>query len=134
MQHTIPELNTKGLREFGLVTGGIIAVLFGLFFPWLLEINIPLWPWILAGLLAAWSLIAPASLRPIYRGWMKFGLFMSKITTPLILGIIFYLVFFPTGVIMRLFNDPMRRKLDADLKTYRIKSREQDKKSMENPF
>ncbi len=134
MEHTIPELNTKGLREFGLVTGGIVAVLFGLFFPWLLEIKIPLWPWILAGLLSAWSLMAPASLRPVYRGWMKFGLFMGKIMTPLILGIIFYLVFFPAGVIMRLFNDPMRRKLDADLKTYRIKSIEQDKKSMENPF
>ena len=35
--HSIPELDRKGLREFGLVTGGIVAVLFGLFFPWLLE-------------------------------------------------------------------------------------------------
>ncbi|MBL3599377.1 MAG: APC family permease [gamma proteobacterium endosymbiont of Lamellibrachia anaximandri] len=134
MEHTIPELDKKGLREFGLVTGGIIAVIFGLFFPWLLDISIPLWPWVLAGILAVWALLAPNSLGPVYMVWMMFGLMMSKITTPLILGIIFFLVFFPAGLIMRLFNDPMRRKYDADAKSYRIDSHTPDKKSLENPY
>ena len=44
--HTIPELDRTGLREFGIVTGGIVAVLFGLLFPWLLERSFPLWPWV----------------------------------------------------------------------------------------
>lgn len=42
--HEIPELDRKGLRQFGLVTGGIVAGLFGLLFPWLLERALPLWP------------------------------------------------------------------------------------------
>ena len=51
MQDTIPELDRKGLRQFGIVTGGILAGLFGLFFPWLLEHSYPYWPWIVGGLL-----------------------------------------------------------------------------------
>ncbi len=65
--HGIPELDRKGLREFGLVTGTIVAVLFGLFFPWLLERAFPLWPWVVFGVLGAWALVAPLSLRPLYR-------------------------------------------------------------------
>ena len=40
-EHTIPELDKKGLREFGLVTGGIVAGLFGLFFPWIFDRAFP---------------------------------------------------------------------------------------------
>ena len=56
MTHTIPEPDRKGLRESGLVTGGILAGLFGLFFPWLLETGIPLWPWLVGAVLALWAL------------------------------------------------------------------------------
>ena len=53
--HVIPELDRKGLRDFGLSTGGIVAALFGIFFPWLLERPWPLWPWIVLGLLGGCS-------------------------------------------------------------------------------
>ena len=43
MNHPIPQLDRKGLREFGLVTGVIVIVLFGLFFPWVLERAWPAW-------------------------------------------------------------------------------------------
>ncbi len=71
--HPIPELDRKGLREFGLTTGAIIAALFGALFPWLLERAFPLWPWIILLVLGGWALVAPASLRPVYRLWMRFG-------------------------------------------------------------
>ena len=58
--HSVPELDRKGLRNFGLTTGIIIALLFGLFFPWLLDRTRPLWPWVLCGTLAVWALLAPA--------------------------------------------------------------------------
>ncbi len=133
--HKVAELNRKQLREFGLITGGIIAVLFGLFFPWVLESPIPLWPWIIFGVLAAWALIAPDTLAPVYRTWMKFGLLLGKVTTPLILGIVFYLVVLPTGLLMRLFGkDPMARKFDSKLTSYRVPSHERSKEHMERPF
>lgn len=135
VMHVIPELDSKGLREFGYVTGGIVAGLFGVFFPWLLEISYPLWPWIVCAVLVLWGLIAPVTLRPVYRGWMHFGLVLSRITTPLIMGIVFFGVIVPVGMVMRIFGrDAMARRFENDAKTYRVKSEKQPREKMEKPF
>ena len=131
----IPELDRKGLTEFGLTTGAIVAVLFGLFFPWLLERPWPLWPWLIFAVLGLCGLAAPTWLRPVYRGWMRFGLILSKITTPLILGIVFYLLIFPFAVAKRCFgNDSLRRNFDSETDSYRVQSRSSSAEDMENPF
>ncbi len=133
--HEIVELDRKGLRDFGLVTGGIVALLFGLFFPWLLDNRIPLWPWVIAGVLSVWGLAAPMSLQPVYRLWMKLGLLLSRVTTPIILGIVFYLLIWPMGLAMRIFGrDPMARQLDSASKSYRVASHKAPKENMERPF
>ena len=106
----IAELDERGLRSFALTFGGIIAALFGLGFPWLLASSIPLWPWLLWLLLAVWGVAAPKTLRPLYRAWMKFGILLSRVTTPLVLGIFYYAVLTPTGLMARLFrSDPLQR-------------------------
>ena len=46
--HNIPELDQKGLRNFALVTGGVIVGLFGLVLPWVFDLEWPRWPWILS--------------------------------------------------------------------------------------
>jgi len=133
-EHEIPELDRKGLREFGLVTGGIVAGLFGLFFPWLLERSLPLWPWIVFGVLGVWGLIAPLSLRPVYRGWMRFGLMLSKVTTPLIMGIVFFVVITPVALILKIVgNDPMTRKFD-DSESYRVPTKKAPTENLEKPY
>jgi hypothetical protein len=134
-EHKIPELDRKGLREFGLTTGGIVGVLFGLFFPWILERPIPRWPWVILGVLGLLALAAPTALRPIYTGWMKFGLLMSRITTPIIMGVVFYLVITPMGLVMRLMGkDYMARRLRDGAASYRIESRTMPPKRLEKPF
>ncbi|WP_206054773.1 SxtJ family membrane protein [Nitrosococcus wardiae] len=133
--YEIPELDARGLRNFALLTGAIIIVLVGLFFPWVFGFKIPVWPWVLASVLAAWGLVAPATLRPVYRGWMKFGQLLSKITTPLVLGIVFYLVIFPIGFVMRMFGrDPMIGRINTVVRTYRIPSAKPPKENIERPF
>jgi len=133
--HSIPELDARGLRQFALTTGGIVAVLFGLLLPWLFDAGLPYWPWILAAILAVWGLAAPKSLRPAYLGWMRFGLAISRVTTPLILSLVFFLVFTPAGLIMRLTgHDPMQRRLSADTASYREPSRAAAPESMERPY
>jgi len=135
MQHDIPELDKKGLRDFGLVTGALIAVLFGLFFPWLFGFNWPLWPWIIAAVLAAWALIAPLSLNPVYYHWMRFGIVLGWLSSWMILSILFYLVFTPVGFFMRLRGyDPMQRKPNQQADSYRVTSQARAKKHMERPF
>ena len=47
------------------------------------------------------GLLVPAQLGPVYRGWMKFALLISKVTTPLFMGIIYFGLFLVTGLIRR---------------------------------
>ncbi len=131
----IPELDRRGLRRFALSTGAIVAVLFGLFFPWLLDIDFPVWPWIVAGVLAGWGLAAPDSLRPVYRGWMRFGLLLNRIVTPIVLGVLFFAMITPISALMRMLRrDAMARSFDEEAKSYRVPSAKRPKSHMERPF
>lgn len=133
MQHAIPD--KKGLRNFGLTTGAIAAVLFGLLLPWIFGHGFPLWPWIVAGVLAAWALLAPATLRQVYRAWMAVGHVLGWINTRIILGLVFYLVVLPAGGMMRIFRkDPMARRFEARAPTYRVPSIDHAKNHLERPF
>ena len=134
LTHDIPELDRKGLRDFGLTTGGIIAVLFGLFFPWVFERALPWWPWAVFAVLGTWGLVAPLSLRPVYRGWMKVGLILNKFMTPLIMSLVFYLVITPVSVIKRLFGkDAMARKF-SDADSYRVPSEPPKPENLKRPY
>jgi hypothetical protein len=130
------ELDPKGLRKFALTTGAIIAVLFGALFPWGLGLRYPIWPWAVAGLLALWALAAPGTLKPLYRGWMRLGLLLNAVMSRIVLGLVFYLVILPTGLVMRLGGkDPMRRRFEPEAPSYRQPpSRALQSKHMENPF
>ena len=135
MTTDIPVLDAAGYRKFGLVTSAIAVGLFGISIPWLFSLQYPLWPWVLGGVLGSWSLVHPASLKPVYLGWMKFGNVMNWINTRLILGILFYGVFLPIGVGLRLLGkDPMRRTLDKNLPSYREESHDDTKEHLERPY
>lgn len=136
MTINIPTLDKKGLRKFGITTGAIIVVLFALFFPWVFDMtSMPMWPWIMAGLLWVPALLMPATLNPVYKTWMKIGHGIGWVNTRIILGVLFYVLVLPMGLIMRLFGkDPMARKLDASVSSYRIKSVSEPKDRLEKPY
>lgn len=132
---TIPELDRRGLREFGLGAGAMIAVVFGLFLPWLFDGRFPLWPWVAGGVFGLAALVTPAALNPVYRAWMRVALLLGRITTPLILGLVFYLAITPMGMVMRLFGyDPMRRRDSGEAATHRIESTATERERLERPF
>ena len=133
--HSIPEPDRQGLKSFGLVTGGVFAALFGLFFPWLLDLATPIWPFAVGGVLMALGLVAPMTLKSVYHWWMRLAIGLSKITTPIILGIVYFLMFLPTGLLMRLFGrDPMARRIERSAGSYRVQSRKTSPENMERPF
>ena len=126
---------TKELRKFGLIFGAIVAVLFGLLLPWAFDYAWPVWPWVLSGISCFWGLAHPDSLFVVYRVWMKFGHIAGWINTRIILGIMFYVIFFPAGLLMRLLaKDPMARKLDNSAQSYRIESEVPEKNHIERPY
>ncbi len=135
MTKEIEKLDASGYRKFGLLTGAIVAGLFGLLIPLVFSLGFPKWPWILAGILVAWALLAPATLQPVYVGWMKFGNVMNWVNTRLILGLLFYGIFLPFGLIMRLLGkDSMQRKFDKKIASYRVTSHHDARDNVERPF
>lgn len=135
MHMEIPELDRKGLREFGLVTGGIVAVLFGLVLPWLFNFNYPQWPWWVGGVLIAWALLLPDTLNPVYKVWMRIGQAIGWVMSKLILGIMFFFIITPVGLVMRLVGyRPMHDKLEADAETYRKTVQASPPEQMEKPY
>ncbi len=68
----------------------------------------------LGGTLWILGAIVPGKLGPIYRGWMSMALAISKVTTPIFMGIVYFLVLTPTGLVMKLLGRrPMRHALDG---------------------
>lgn len=128
-------MSKQELRKFGLVTGGMLILFFYVLIPWIWDLDPrPTWSLKAAGVLAAMAIILPASLGPVYKVWMKFAEALGWVNTRIILGVVFFLMFFPLGMIMRIFNDPMRRKLDASADSYRIPSNPIKHENMEKPF
>ena len=135
MFYEIPTLDKKGLREFGLLTGGIIALLFGLILPLLWGHSLPLIPWIIAGVLGSLALLIPQSLAPIYQGWMRVAQVLAWVNSRIILGIIFFIIVTPMGLIMKIMKrDPLQRKFEFRLESYRVSSQIKNKLSMEKPY
>ena len=133
--HPIPDLDASGLRRFGLTTALIVVVLFGFAFPWLLERPLPVWPWVPAGVLALWAIVAPASLRRPYRGWMWVGILLGRVTTPIVMGVLFFGLVAPIALVRRLMRkDPLRRSIDASAPTYRVPSDKPVPGHLEKPF
>lgn len=125
----------KELRNFGLILGSGLALFFGLLLPWLGNWQWQSWPWFTAGTLLVISLVAPGVLKPAYLAWMKIGNVLSWINTRIILALLFFIIFLPISIILRLLGkDPMARKLDTKATSYRIPSRHPDVNKMENPF
>jgi predicted anti-sigma-YlaC factor YlaD len=130
-----PELNKHELRKFGLMTGVIVVILFGLFLPWVFGRSYPYWPWVIASILWVLAILAPLALKPIYIGWMKVGHVLGWINTRIILGLMFYTVFFAVGLVLKVLGkDPMSREIDKSIESYRVASRVHSKDHVERPF
>jgi hypothetical protein len=61
----------------------------------------------------------PEKMRPIFVGWMVAAFPIGWMITHLLLGVVFYLVMTPIGLVMRLLRrDPMARRFDKSTATY----------------
>jgi len=127
-------MSKKELRKFGLVTGGMLILFFDILIPLIWGLKPPLWPVITGGVLATVALLLPAALGPVYRVWMRFAEALGWVNTRIILSVIFFVVFFPAGMVMRVFSDPMRRKFDSSAETYLTPSNTIKHENMEKPF
>ncbi len=112
------DIATKELRSFGLIVGGIFGVIGVGPALWHGE-GLRMWALVLAGVLTIPALLVPRSLKPVHGIWMAIGHILGRINTAIILGVVFYGVVTPMGLVMRLMGrDPMCRRFEPDTDTY----------------
>ena len=79
------------------------------------------WAYGLAAVFALAALLRPALLSGLNRLWIKFGILIGKVVSPIALGILFYGVLTPVAAVIRLSGrDPLRLKLDPNASSYWI--------------
>lgn len=88
-------------RKFGLVVGGAFLVL-GAILWWRTHVTPATVALVLGAALSLAGLAIPTRLGPVYRGWMRLALAISKVTTPILMGAIYFLVLTPAGLLARL--------------------------------
>ena len=95
-------------RKFGLTLGAAFAALTLLFWWRGKHVSLDVTA-TLSALLIIGAIALPAQLVAVERAWMRLAELMSAVTTPVFLGIVYYLVFTPIGLVMRLAGrQPMR--------------------------
>jgi hypothetical protein len=96
-------------RSFGWTFTGVFTLV-AFFQPWVLA---------LAAATALVTVIRAHWLAPFKRAWMKFGELMHHVVSPVVLGVIFFAVFTPVAIVMRMFGrDAMSRAWDSNAKSY----------------
>jgi hypothetical protein len=101
-------------RRFGLLVGGAFLLL-GAISRWRGHAVAPAVLWTLGGTLMLAGTLIPGRLGPVYRRWMGLALMLSRITTPIFMGLVYFGLFTPMGFIRRLSrtNALVRRNADT---------------------
>ena len=104
-------------RKFGK-TMGIFLILSGFFSSFFApDFAIPML--LIGGLILLLGLIYPAALRPVFILWMSFATSLGFIMTRIILGLIFFLIFSPIGLVFRLIKkDHLDEAIDHEAASY----------------
>lgn len=107
-------LNASEGRRFAFTVGAAFLVLAGVL--WWRGHSAPAAVFALVGgTLGVAGAVLPSRLTRVHRWWMAFALAISKVTTPVFMGIVFFLVMLPTGLLMRIFvRNPVERQETGD--------------------
>jgi len=96
-------------RKFGLTVGVAFLVLAGIVW-WRSHPMMATVFAALGGALGVGGLMVPTLLGPVQRGWMGLAHAISKVTTPIVMGVVYFVVLAPVGLLMRAFGrNPMVR-------------------------
>lgn len=106
------EIKLPSDRKFGFFFSFIFFLIST--YLYIKEINIPFFIFFLLSIVFFIIAFVKANiLRPLNKLWMKFGMFLGIIISPLVMGLIFFFIFTPTGMVMKLFGrDELLLKLN----------------------
>jgi len=119
-------------RSFGF----LFFVVFFVISLWLLKSqgDLRLWAFILSLVFLVLGVLNSKFLTPLNKLWFKFGILLGSIVSPIVMGVVFFIVVTPVGLIMRLLGkDLLRININKAISTYWI-NRDKQKKTMKKQF
>ncbi len=118
-------------RSFGIVF--FVVFLLISIYPLINDESIRIWSLIVSLIFLSLGILNSNILSPLNKLWFKFGIFLGKIISPVVMGIIFFLVVTPIGLIMRLLGKDVLNLRYNDYKSYWIE-KTGPKSKMKNQF
>ena len=118
-------------KNFGIVF--FIVFLIIAIYPFFGDGSLRLWSLVISIVFLILGLLNSKILSPLNKLWFKFGIVLGKVISPIIMGIIFFLVVTPIGYLMRLFKKDVLNLSFNDNKSYWIK-KNGPKSKMKNQF
>ena len=125
------DIKISSNKSFGIVF--FVVFLLISFYPLLNNENIRFWSLFISIIFLILGILNSSLLSPFNKLWFKFGMLLGKIISPIIMGIIFFLVVTPTGLIIRLLGKDVLSLKYNDNKSYWIK-KTGPKSMMKNQF
>ena len=125
------EIKINSNRSFGIVF--FIVFLLIALYPLLKGNDLRIWSLVISFVFLVLGLINSKILTPLNRLWFKFGLLLGRFISPLIMGIIFFVVVTPIGIIMRLLKKDLLNLKYNKKETYWI-DKSGPKSKMKNQF
>ena len=125
------DIKTSSNRSFGIVFFVVFLIIS--LYPIINNESIRIWSLIISLIFLILGIINSSLLSPLNKLWFKFGIFLGKIISPVIMGIIFFLVVTPIGLIMRLIGKDVLNLKYNNSKSYWIE-KTGPKSKMKNQF
>ena len=125
------EIKISSNRSFGIVFFIVFIII--AIYPYFKSGDVRLWSLIISIIFLILGLINSKILTPLNKLWFKFGIFLGKIISPIIMGIIFFLVVTPIGLLMKLFGKDVLNLKYNNNKSYWIE-KTGPKSKMKNQF
>ena len=125
------DIKISSNRSFGIVF--FVVFLLIALYPFTYGGEIRIWSVLISLIFLILGLFNSKLLTPLNKLWFRFGIILGKIISPIIMGIIFFLVVTPIGLMMRLFRKDVLKLKYRQNKSYWIE-KDGPKSKMKNQF
>ena len=129
-------MNSKNIKISSNRNFGVVFFIFFMIislFPLFKDENIRIWAVVIAIIFLILGLLNSSVLSPLNKIWFKFGILLGNFISPIIMGLVFFIVVTPTSLIMKAFSKDLLKLKKNKKKSYWIE-KSLIKSKMKNQF
>jgi predicted membrane metal-binding protein len=125
------DIKISSNRSFGIVF--FVVFLIVSFYPLINFGEVRIWSLVLAVIFLILGLLNSRILSPLNKAWFKFGILLGKIVSPIVMGIVFFVVVTPIALLLKLFGKDLLNLKKNKNKSYWVEKKEL-RSTMKNQF